>query len=244
MMPRSHWNLVCDTIDDIASLSSLSQLGARLADAMGKFGFGSMGINGLPPPAEDADPLVLIESAPDGFRDLYIHERLYAANHVAVHARATYEPFRFSDAPYPSGESQRHKRFLQVLDSYRMGKGVIVPIGYTANVPACVWLAGKDPEMHDDAIVAVQLISLFAASKANALSRPRQDVARKSLLTKREREILQWISAGKTSWEIGVICGLSERAINSITASAMTKLGAVTRVHAVVNAIRLGEVEL
>ena len=67
---------------------------------------------------------------------------------------------------------------------------------------------------------------------------------RKSRLTQREREVLQWISAGKTSWEISTILGLSERAINKIIGDAMIKLDGVTRTQAVVNAIRLGEIEL
>ena len=65
-----------------------------------------------------------------------------------------------------------------------------------------------------------------------------------SALTGRERDVLRWISAGKTSWEIGSISGLSERAINKIIADAMLKLNAVTRTQAVVIAIRNGEIEL
>ena len=56
--------------------------------------------------------------------------------------------------------------------------------------------------------------------------------------------MLQWISAGKTSWEIGSISGRSERAINKIIGDAMLKLNAVTRTQAVVNAIRTGEIEM
>jgi LuxR family transcriptional regulator, quorum-sensing system regulator BjaR1 len=56
--------------------------------------------------------------------------------------------------------------------------------------------------------------------------------------------VLQWISAGKTSWEIGAISWLSERAINKIITEAMIKLDAVTRTQAVVTAIRIGEIEL
>jgi len=244
MMTATHRNLICDAIEEIASLTSLSQVGASFAVTLAKLGFNSLGINGLPPPEEDADPVILTEIAPNGFRDLYIHERFYAVDHIAAHARTAYEPFRFSEAPYDPRESQAHERFIEALQSFHMGKGVIVPLGRPANIPACVWLAGDNPEMHDDALLATQLISLFTASKVRALSRPRRAGARPGTLTKREREVLQWISVGKTSWEISVISGLSERAINNIIAVAMQKLDAVTRVQAVVNAIRQGEVEL
>jgi DNA-binding CsgD family transcriptional regulator len=88
------------------------------------------------------------------------------------------------------------------------------------------------------------MIALFASSKAYALRQPAGDEPVARPLTPRERDVLQWISAGKTSWEISSISGRSESATNKIIADAMDKLNAVTRTQAVVNAIRTGEVEM
>ena len=244
MISEFHRNLIFDTIDDISHLTLVPQIAVALADTMAKFGFGALGINGLPPPGEGADPLILAERTPEGFRDLYIHERFYLVDHISKHARATYELFRYSEAPYDRAQSRGHQRFLQALDTFGMGKGLIVPVGRPVNVPACVWLAGENPDLDDETMRATELISLFAASKAHALSRPPKPGAHMNSLTPREREVLQWISAGKTSWEISVISGLSERAINKITGDAMIKLDAVTRAQAVVNAIRIGEIKV
>lgn len=63
-------------------------------------------------------------------------------------------------------------------------------------------------------------------------------------LTEREREALTWLAAGKTSWEISVLFDISEGAVNKLIARAVEKLGAVNRTQAVVNAIRLGEIEV
>jgi DNA-binding CsgD family transcriptional regulator len=120
----------------------------------------------------------------------------------------------------------------------------VVPIGRPENIPACIWLAGASPDLNDDAKRAIQVIALFAASKAYALRRPPAGGPPHHLLTANEREVLQWISAGKTSWEIASISGRNERAINKAIADAMLKLNAVTRTQAVVNAIRTGEVEM
>jgi DNA-binding CsgD family transcriptional regulator len=236
--------LIFDTIDEMSHLTSLPEISSTLAGAMAKFGFSVLGINGLPPPGEAADPRILTESTPDGFRDLYIHERLYLVDHICAHARAAYEPFRYSEAPYDQTGSRGHQRFMQALDTFGIGKGLIVPVGRPTNIPACVWLAGKNPDLDEDEYQATELIALFAASKAHALSRPLEIDARKSKLTPREREVLQWISAGKTSWEISMISRLSERAIDRTINRAMIKLEAVTRTQAVVNAIRIGEVEI
>jgi len=244
MRSRSQRNLIFDAIDHISRLTMVQPLAETFAGAVDEFGFSALGINGLPPPGDGADPRILTESTPEGFRDLYIHERFYLVDHVCAHARVAYEPFRYSEAPYDRAESRNHERFMRALDIFGMGKGLIVPVGRSTNIPACVWLAGKTPDLDQDAIRAVELIALFAASKARTLSCPLEVGPRTSKLTSREREALQWISVGKTSWEIGEISGLSERAINKIIAEAMIKLDAVTRTQAVVNAIRIGEIEL
>ncbi len=62
--------------------------------------------------------------------------------------------------------------------------------------------------------------------------------------TQREREALIWLAAGKTSWEISVLFDISEGAVNKLIARALEKLGAVNRTQAVVNAVRLGEIEV
>lgn len=57
-------------------------------------------------------------------------------------------------------------------------------------------------------------------------------------LTERETEILSWIAGGKTSWEIGMIMTISENTVNFHIRNALQKLGANSRIYAVVKAIR------
>lgn len=59
------------------------------------------------------------------------------------------------------------------------------------------------------------------------------------LLTPRERECLQWSAAGKTSWEMAMIIGASERTANFHIGNAMHKLGVLSRHHAVAWALSL-----
>jgi LuxR family transcriptional regulator, quorum-sensing system regulator BjaR1 len=86
----------------------------------------------------------------------------------------------------------------------------------------------------------IELIALFAGRKAYSLSGALATGALTVKLTPREREALQWIAAGKTSWEASMILRLSEKAIDKIIASAMIKLNVVTRAQAVASAIRVG----
>jgi LuxR family transcriptional regulator, quorum-sensing system regulator BjaR1 len=237
-------NRIFDVTETIAGSNSLEEIVDALRRAVGEFGFTSIGINELPPPTKGADPLILVEVAPEGFRDFFIKERFYLIDHIGAYARRTYEAFRFSDAPYPRKEAARHRRFMQALQTFGLGAGLVVPIGRPNNMPACIWLAGERADLHEEPKHAVQPLALFAATKAFALHHPPPPLPSRGALTVRERDVLQWISAGKTSWEIGSISGRSERSVNKAIADAMVKMDAVTRTQAVVNAIRIGEIKL
>lgn len=61
--------------------------------------------------------------------------------------------------------------------------------------------------------------------------------------SKREREVVEWTSEGKTTAEIAIILGLSEYTVNEYISSAMRKIEAVSRGHLVAKAIRAGIIE-
>lgn len=62
----------------------------------------------------------------------------------------------------------------------------------------------------------------------------------KTPLSRRELQCLAWVSRGKTSWETGMILGLSERTVNFHLRNASRKLNVYGRQASVTQAIRLG----
>jgi len=63
-------------------------------------------------------------------------------------------------------------------------------------------------------------------------------------ISSREKEVLQWVHQGKTSWEISIILGLSERTVNFHVYNVMEKLEAVNRPQMVTIALRIGLIDL
>lgn len=61
-----------------------------------------------------------------------------------------------------------------------------------------------------------------------------------SPLSTRELEVMRWAAEGKTSYEIGIILGLTERTVNFHVAKAIFKLNASNKTHAAVKAAVLG----
>jgi DNA-binding CsgD family transcriptional regulator len=60
-------------------------------------------------------------------------------------------------------------------------------------------------------------------------------------LTPREFEVLQWVAQGKTAWEIGKILRITKRTVDEHMQTAVRKLNAANRCHAVAIAIAISK---
>jgi DNA-binding CsgD family transcriptional regulator len=63
-------------------------------------------------------------------------------------------------------------------------------------------------------------------------------------LSERELEILRWIRAGRSSWQISMILSISEATVKFHIKNIMRKLDASTRTQAVASAMQRGYIEL
>ncbi len=66
----------------------------------------------------------------------------------------------------------------------------------------------------------------------------------KSKLTARESEVLRWVANGKSAWEIGEILHITKRTVDEHVQTAVRKLGAVNRTHAVALALCDGIIKI
>jgi DNA-binding CsgD family transcriptional regulator len=71
-------------------------------------------------------------------------------------------------------------------------------------------------------------------------AKPRSCIGFGIVITERECEILRWIAAGKTNWEIGKILQISEFTVKNHVQSILKKLSANSRAQAVTMAISAG----
>jgi LuxR family quorum sensing-dependent transcriptional regulator len=66
----------------------------------------------------------------------------------------------------------------------------------------------------------------------------RRNARVKQSLTTRETEVLTWVARGKSAWEVGEILDIAKRTVDEHVQTAVRKLGAVNRTHAVAIAVR------
>lgn len=72
----------------------------------------------------------------------------------------------------------------------------------------------------------------------------RQGFSTPPQLSSREQEVLRWATAGKSNWEVAQILNISERTVKFHLRNIYRKLEVNNRSHAVVEALRLGVVDL
>jgi LuxR family quorum sensing-dependent transcriptional regulator len=234
-----------DLIDQFDRLSTTEQVKDLLGSALSSLGYSAFLITGVPEPPARVEPYFLLNGWPAAFAEHYARENFYFDDPVAAWCRRSMDPFEWSEAPFDPASWPRAAEVMNVAADFGMRFGFCVPIASGNGLQSCVTMAGERPDFEPRAKGAARFLSLYAHSRALALSEIEK--ARRlanSVLTDRERESLAWTAMGKSSWEISMILGVSERTVNWFIANAARKLGAVNRTQAVVNAIRAGEIAI
>ena len=232
-----------DFVDEIERTSDPQLVMKRFDLELGRYGFHAWLITGLPTPGQRIDPLMMLNGWPPGWTETYTKLNLVQSDPVVAHCFCSTAPFEWSDAPFDPLTNPKAKEVMDRATDFRMNKGFCIPIHTPDGFQAVVTMAGEQVETAGQVRRALHLMSLYAHQKAVELCGPKAGPT-PHLLTKREREILQWTVAGKTSWEISKILGVAHSTVEAHIKAARRKLGAANRVATVVMALRRGEISL
>jgi LuxR family quorum sensing-dependent transcriptional regulator len=195
----------------------------------------------------------LATGMPPGWIERYVAQRHYLHDPLLGTVLRSRSPFLWSwtrewfereagAARYPLAA-----KVLQDAQDCGLHGGLAVPVYRPQRNRGAVFFWHKDVAIDPRVKRALHMAGLYAYEKAESMSAVGPGSTRRRpirRLTEREREVLRWTAAGKTSWEISVLLGIGEAAVNKLIASATSKLDAVNRTQAVVEAIRLGEIDL
>ncbi len=230
-----------DLIEDFEHTSTPEEVVAQLASSLSVFGFSTVLITGVPEPPQRVEPYFLMNGWPRRWSGHNAKANNYADDPTAAWCRRTIDPFEWSEGIGRPAESAPQLPCALEQDAARR-KRYLVPVIRATGSTSCITMAGERPELESRARRAVYMLSLYAHARAVSLLDCTDGAGPRRELTLREREVLQWIAAGKSSWDVSVILGISERTVNWLISRAARKLNAVNRTHAVVNAIRAGQI--
>lgn len=101
--------------------------------------------------------------------------------------------------------------------------------------------ASQKDLMHSMALLSIIRDYVFESSK-KFLVTPEPEI--QIVLTPREKEVVKWTVAGKSSWEISKILNCSESTINFHLSNIRLKFNVNTKQQAIIKALKLGLIQL
>ena len=113
---------------------------------------------------------------------------------------------------------------------FNVHKGIMVPIPSPTGVVGLVWGAGRYFEGRRRYMAYLHALGMNAFHRLQQLG---SAVKRTERLTERERDILKWISRGKSAWQIGCFLHIQPRIVEWHIEQACEKLGVTDKFEAI-----------
>ena len=155
---------------------------------------------------------------------IYAEQNLKEVDPVRRQVLLAANPFVWSEVSYNPEREPRAKFTMERAADFRMNEGLCVPIRYGVSV-AAISLGGEKPDLGSGVKTALHIMSLFTYNRFRSIIKSSSFQYQK-LLTDREREVLQWVLAGKSDWDISAILNISERTARAHVTNAARKLNA------------------
>ena len=206
--------------------------------------------------ATDADGFLAFNNYGNEWGAMYAHlrsPRVAAADARVGHSRTSLPALTWNVHGNVAYNSSRHRKLYgegQRMMAHSGEFGIRGGITAPCRGRGLAWgfLSATTDRTHDIRELMQPLaelsyfVSCMQVALEHALATPAKNFPVASL-TPREREVLAWCAIGKTSWEIGVILGISERTVNFHVYQAADKLVTRGRQSTVARAVALGLVQ-
>lgn len=185
---------------------------------------------------DDCDVVIINITYPEEWLDLYVRNNFCEIDPVAKENFTAFKVQYWADTYRKYGHPEE---FIELAEQFNLREGYTCGVGdHTGRGGSLFSLAGEVQDHPRNR----SILGTLAPHLHQALSRVAAGPQGKTnvILSAREKEILTWIRQGKSSWEISVILGISERTVKFHVSTVMGKLDAVSRSHAVAIAMSMG----
>lgn len=211
---------------------------AQVIDAQG---FGSFIMTGLPSAGTDIEPLVVANGWSVAWSDRYREQAYFTDDPVSKWSMTRARPFRWREAWQMSIQSERVKQINGEATEHGMKDGVAFPMRSIGGWQAVVSLASEYPlDIGPGGEALLHMASLYFHMRATEILSAGSAVPQ---LSPRQREILSWIAAGKTRWEVGEILSIAEKTVANQVDGILKKFDVGTAIQAVIIALKSGQIQ-
>ncbi len=230
-------------ISRIEDANSAGAVLETLSTCLELYGFRECLMTGLPVPHDRHwQKEILCDGWSEEWHARYSEQGHYFHDPCASRSRCAAGAFFWSELQ----RDQMAPRSLLVMDEARefgMREGVCIPIHAPLFGPAVVTAAGEFTGLPDTTLPIIEAICTHAYRKVCRLE-GKFDREQRPILTHREREVLQWISAGKGAEDIACILNISRHTVETHLRNIREKLDVMNAAHAVAEGLRRQEIQI
>lgn len=232
--------------EDLLSLGSSrdrNDLQARLIGFANQMGFDRMSSFLVIERGEGRPSIEIVENTPPGYLEASRDYNLAVRCPVLQHVKRSHLPIVYNQTTYVKAGAAD---LWDAQAPFGYGAGMVVGL-HLPRSRHLVLGVDRDQELPKDDGELLRLLSLLQLAAACAIEPALQFLnggteieVDHPTLTTREKEMLRWTAAGKSTWVIGRVMSLSESTVNFHLRNAMKKLGCRSKHVAACRAIALG----
>lgn len=180
---------------------------------------------------------------PRSWVDHYLSTELIKSDPIFNYAPRTTRAQPWDDIRHLSTTTKENRMVLDEAANHGISSGLCMGTLNLNGDMQIISFANKVPREFSSS--DRQKASLLGLSLADAVADEHASLAKtkKPEFTAREIECLTWVAIGKSSYEIGMILGISHNTVDFHVKNVMNKLDASSRTFAVVKALRIGLID-
>lgn len=184
---------------------------------------------------------VLVNNWPEAYAREYFANRRYLDDPIVRVLRASHGTVTPDDLARAFAVSPSDQRRVDEARAHGLALPLCFTVGPASQVIGCVTFRRRKPYTPEE----IAMLGLLAPGihRGARLAWYARNSRGTDVLSPRERECIAWSSLGKSSWEIGEILGIAKQTADVHLKSAIQKLNADSRAHAVAEALRLGLID-
>lgn len=231
--------------EELFEFKSLDQLSSAIFRWAENYGFEQCIFRVLPTKFSAMDKAFVLTNYDHQWCSIYNAYRYCNIDPIVQHCYSTHFPMVWDKAVY---SSPRQVLMYQQGEHFGLNSGLVFPI-YGANGEfGMMNFATSKPisEINKTRISnCIPILSVFkdyVFESSKPFNHHLADVS--APLTPREKEVINWCAAGKTSWEISKILSCSESTVNFHLSNIRNKFNAGNTQLAVVKALRSGLINI
>ncbi len=233
-------------VDDFIEASNRAQASEDLLglfqSAVGEFGYENIIVAEVC--GNDIMDLPIL-ICPEGYPEYYFDSGFQEIDPVLPIAMTARLPYHWKDIARCIELSQRQTDFFNACNEVGVADGITVPIHGPRGNTTVISLSCRERNADTERFTPyINMLAVQFDAVRWRRAHPEAGMEQPIVLTARERECLRWCKAGKSAWDISQLLGISERTAQFHISNAMAKLGASSRIAAVVVAIQRGLLSL